>query len=130
MNFFNNKIILLGENILHFTDPSSATGNMEVIINPDTCLESFHPFDPHELTKTLSSSKLLRPHTCFLFSCMVEDACGYVSVLYTTTTRPRSILQLAFCTTYLFFLQLDPKFAWTLPMVTPSSSLSYISSAR
>ena len=56
MNFFNTKIILISENVLHFTDSSSATGIKEAVIIPDICLESLHPIDLHALTTTLSSS--------------------------------------------------------------------------
>ena len=41
INFFNDKIILIRENILHLTDPSSAAGNIEAVISPDVCLENF-----------------------------------------------------------------------------------------
>ena len=57
MNFFNNKIILIRENIQHSTDSSSAAGIIQAVISPDVCLESFHPIDLHKLTTTLSPSK-------------------------------------------------------------------------
>ena len=58
MNFFNNKMILIREIILHSTDSSSATGIIEAVISLNVCLESFHPIDIYELTTTLYSSKL------------------------------------------------------------------------
>ena len=57
MKFFN-RILLIRENILHFTDSGPAMRTIESVTSPDMYLESLHPVDPHELTTASSLSKL------------------------------------------------------------------------
>ena len=56
-------MMLIRENILYFTDSSSAAGIKEAAISPDMCLDIFHPIDLQELITAVSSSK---SSTCIL----------------------------------------------------------------
>lgn len=39
MNFFNNKTILIRENVLHLTDSSLTPGTTGSVIGPDMCIQ-------------------------------------------------------------------------------------------
>ena len=52
MNLFQNKILSLRENILHFT--YLTTGIIVDVPHPDMCLETSHPIELIELTTSLS----------------------------------------------------------------------------